>query len=248
MDGCVTLGSIWEERLRGIYSEASSTYKQLALHLGVSEAIVKKEIIRLGLIKYSDRESIVLPTQPVAPRKIERPKKAIDKDSRERNRQLWRDTREANPSVGRFKLRTKVPTVFNWLYKNDKEWLEANSPARQTTKGSSGYIDWSERDAELAREIRHSAEKITNAPGRPIRASSACIAKRIGKLTVISKHGDKLPLTIKALNEVAEDVENYAMRRVLWAVDYYREKGICAAPWQLQIKACLSNKIAKNQE
>ena len=60
----------------------------------------------------------------------------------------------------------------------------------------------------------------------------------------VYKSADKLPLTNKALDEQAESVEDYAIRRIRWAAECFRKENVRANKWQLLIRAAVSYKIA----
>jgi hypothetical protein len=242
LHGYVTFGEAWENTLRKMHAEGTS-YRKMAAHLSIAPRTVKSQIAQLGLATTSGIEISIQHVE--SHRGRGRLKSANNPDQREANRKVLLSTISANPDLGRSAIKLKIMFAFNWLYKNDQEWLEAHLPPRLAVKGPGVQVDWQARDAEIAASVRSEASRIMNALGRPIRVSMTGVAKRISKVTLINKHGDKLPLTIRALYEVAESVEDYAVRRVRWAAEVYRLQGFSASRWQIQAKAAVSNKVAK---
>jgi hypothetical protein len=160
-------------------------------------------------------------------------------------REQWKRTVEENPGSSRNTIRYKIPTAYNWLMRRDKQWLEQNSPAKLKHLGPPALIDWAKRDAKLAAEVRTIYERLINAPGRPIRVSRTAIAREMRQVAAIFKSADKLPLTNKALDELGESIESYAIRRVRWATECFRRENVRANYWQLLTKAAVGYDIAK---
>lgn len=65
-------------------------------------------------------------------------------------------------------------------------------------------------------------------------------------MAVVYKSSSHLPLTINALNEVSETITSFAMRRIRWATDCYRQERVPAGRWKLQARAAVSNKMARD--
>lgn len=250
MSGYVALGRIWEDTFRQLYEEGY-TYRQMAARLAVSNSTIKNKAVELGLITPS-RTTIWAQPAVLTPVRKKRGavKSFIDPKVRDSNRKILLDTVTANLSLGRSAIRRKLSTIYNWLLNNDEKWLYAHLPARLTSrKVNPVQVDWQARDKELAREVRKVASSVRSAVGRPVRVSATGIAGRIGKLVVISKYSDKLPLTVQALKEAAETVEEYAVRRVRWAATCYREEGMYRiSRWKLQTRASLSHDVMKRPE
>jgi hypothetical protein len=239
MSGFLALGEVWEQALRTLYEDGSYTNKQMAEKLGVSRAYIKKRITLLS----AARKAINQPT----PEHGATTHQDISRNFLDENRKALLAVREANPNLGRAELCKRLTSVYQWLLRHDRQWLEMNLPPRQNPQGPPGYVNWPRRDEELEIMVREEAKRMRQATGRPVQISVTGVAKRVGKLTVISKNADKLPLTVKALNEVAESQEAYAVRRVLWAADCYRVEGVSPNQWQLQIRAAVSNQMAKRE-
>jgi hypothetical protein len=154
------------------------------------------------------------------------------------NRVAWLSLREENPEGGGKLLRSLLPRVYMWLYRNDREWLKAYMPPRKQTVSPS-RVDWESRDTQWAIAAKFSAERSKNAPGRPVQITVAAIARDIGQLANIQKHLDKLPLTAQVLAEVVETREEFAVRRVEYAAECFRQENVYPKEWQLVRRAGL---------
>lgn len=160
----------------------------------------------------------------------------------------WERAVEENPGASRGTIANKIRTAYGWLIKYDREWFEKNAPARLKSPGPPPLNDWDKRDIEMAAEARTAYERLMNASGRAIRASRTAIAREMGQLGAVYKSANKLPLTNKALDELGESVEAYAIRRIWWAAERFREENVRANHWKLLTRAAVNNCIAKMPE
>jgi hypothetical protein len=238
-DRILTFGEAWYKKLRGLLPNRKKDLPEIAVNLGVKVNIVMREINRL---KESAKTGQILV-------RSERRRSALNElELRERHRMSWQKVVEENPNLGRQALRLIEGCSYSWLTRNDREWLETNSPARLVGHGTEPRVDWLERDETYSIAVRQAAERILNTPGRPIWASRTGIASELGILAVVHKRSGKLPLTNKALYDVSESKTSFAARRIRWAADCFREERIAPNKWKLQSRAAVSNKMAANQE
>lgn len=81
-------------------------------------------------------------------------------------------------------------------------------------------VDWEKRDLELSWKVESACKSIlSDLNSKPIRISVALIGKRIGKLSWLEKHGDKLPVTMRTMSNYLESVTQFQKRRVRWAAE-----------------------------
>lgn len=70
------------------------------------------------------------------------------------HRSLWLITVKAFQSPGAKQIRTIIPKVYIWLYRNDKQWLERHTKALSSKRsGNHSKIDWDKRDSDLLSSI-----------------------------------------------------------------------------------------------
>jgi len=241
-DKILSLGEAWYEKLRERVPAREEDLPEIASTLGVSVSVVELEMNRL--IKSAKT------WQPLV-RSEKRGRKASalsESEAREKHRSSWQKAIKDNPGLGRTALRRIEFAAYDWLVKNDREWKEENSPARQGYRRTIQRVDWTARDNKYSAVVRQAAERILNALGRPIWSSRTGIASELGILAVVYKHSGNLPLTNKALDEVSESITAFAVRRIRWAADCYRQEQVPADRWKLQMRAAVSNKIARDPE
>jgi len=224
-------GSLWETRLQILWEDETVSLRAMACQLGVDPLTAKHQALQIGL-PFPRPVNICSP--PKVRQKISPPSlQSSEGASLEAYRATWLATTQANPGEGIKILRSKAPGVYTWLYRNDKEWLQAHLPSRNKPKARPSRVDWEERDLQLAEEVKVAALLLKNLPGPPIRITISAIGREVGQLALIQKHLDKLPLTANNLLEHLEAREDFAVRRVHWAAENYRRKDIYPRRWQL---------------
>ena len=135
-------------------------------------------------------------------------------------------------------LRDKAPGVYMWLYKNDQAWLKKYPLVRKQQFSSVlQRVNWGERDAQLAEEVKVAALHLKNLPQRPVHLTISNIGREIGQLALLQQHLDKLPETANSLSELVESHEEFAIRKVKWTAQVHQQEGIYLQRWQLIRKA-----------
>lgn len=150
-----------------------------------------------------------------------------------------------NKDIPRSKFRMQNGIGYGWLALHDKKWLRRHLPPKKLGGGPSFKTNWKEQDKMMAEQVRHEAKRIKSSPGKLARASKTLIARNLGKLHVVIKRGSLLPLTLQALAEASETIEQFAVRRINQKAESLREQGNSASIWQLQSLAAVSNGVAK---
>jgi hypothetical protein len=160
-------------------------------------------------------------------------------------RENWLSILEANPQAGRRQLMDIASYQWEWLRRNDPEWLEQHMPPPLKSPPPIPRIDWASFDAELAVAVKAAALQIRNAPGRPSRVCQTAIATIAGHKGRMQRRLDKMPLTAKVLAEHLETFDEFAIRRLKWAAEYYKSEGIHPKRYMLVELAGLT---PKNEE
>lgn len=233
-----TFGPEWENALRDRWTDQSLSLNGIARLQRVDPLTIRRHATRLGLP--SDRQGINR-TQ-VNPRSNSEPKDAsVNKDrKRDSHREKWLSAMQVNLGIEMKEMRKLLPRVYVWLLENDREWLKAHRPmSSNRTKPNSSSVDWESRDSEISIQVRSTALKIKNAPGRPKRVTVSAIGKEIGLSGLLKQKIDKLPLTAEALASLVESHEQFATRRVWWAANCYQREGVVPKQWQLMNRACV---------
>ncbi len=230
-------GGVWESALKDWWTDKGISLREIARRLEVDPHTVKSHATRLELLFPRPTKR---PTQRTTEQLTTEQENTatINQNELEMNRIAWLSIREENPEAGGKLLRSLLPRVYMWLYRNDREWLKMYMPPRRQTVSPS-RIDWESRDTQWAIAAKLSAERLKNAPERPVQITVAAIARDIGQLANIQKHLDKLPLTAQVLAEVVETREEFAVRRVEYAAECFRQENVYPKEWQLVRRAGL---------
>ena len=200
-------GQLFESRLRELVV-TETKLRNVARALHVSPDAVKHHISRIGL---------KVPWK-LRPRGGKTPR--ID---REAMRSAWVGGHIAAPKLTRTQLRSKIPKVFDWLYRYDRDWLKMQPPSPMTRGLNKPPKDWLSIDAETVEAIKREAAHL-RAQDPPQRVTRPALERAFGLCGRLSRL-QHLPLCAKALIEVLESVEQFQRRRIIWAAEKLRERG-----------------------
>ena len=141
---------------------------------------------------------------------------------------------------------SRVKSVYTWLYRHNREWLEQNSPPRKRPKPPQ-RIDWASRDLEISQLIPEAARNLQMQPGPPHRVTIAAVGRAIGYLAMIQQHLNLLPLTAAALKEVEETQVAFTIRRIYWNRAYLQKQGRIKR-WELIRLSGVGRKLLSNKD
>jgi len=129
-------------------------------------------------------------------------KQAQFANAQRRNRRRWQRFIRSNPHSGVKSARVAEPAVFAWLYRNDRDWLAAQTDAMaRAVRNPPVRVDWDSRDLHLSDAVRHVALLLAGAePGRRIRLFQ--IYQHLPELRAKLFKLDQIPLTRVALFDV----------------------------------------------
>lgn len=95
----------------------------------------------------------ILRSNPISQEKITEIKNF---ENREEHRKQWSLALSNNPGVGAKKIRSLIPNIYTWLYRNDKIWLSMKiSHLPHGNSGNNSKTDWEHRDDELCKKIKN---------------------------------------------------------------------------------------------
>jgi hypothetical protein len=240
----MSCGPIWEEAMRQFYLSGMYTRQELAQKLGVTAGTIMNKIkhIRRGQEARDNHESA---NQARAESRSETRRVALEL-KRATYREQWLQVMKENPAASRSQLNNFKPAAYSWLTVYDREWFETVSPPPRRNPGPPPIVDWKQRDGELASAVRAAAERLKQAPGRPLRVSKFALAREIGEVAVIYKRPHYLPQTIAVLEEVSEGLDDWAVRRIQWAAESLREENQQPTScWQILTRAVVTWKVVR---
>ena len=235
-DKIKTFGRIWDAKLQALWNDESISLRGIARQLGVDPLTAKRHASRVGLPfpRVGGKCSQLGENQQLRSRTIQ----VLEVATLEAYRSVWLAMVQANIGIGVKKLRSEVPHVYSWLYRNDKVWLKEHTPTgEKKSRPQFHRVWWEERDTRIAEEVIIAASHLRSLPNRPIHINISAIGREIGQLALLQQHLDKLPITAKLLEELVETREKFAIRRVLWVVEQCNANNINVTRWELVKKA-----------
>ncbi|WP_102272446.1 TnsD family Tn7-like transposition protein [Cytobacillus massiliigabonensis] len=222
-------GPIWEDKLKQL-TNLRFSLRETARQLGVDPATVKKYAKKLGLQTYWVKRS------KIVEKNINTVKQNFPVKKVERYRGEWLNIRKQYPLSSKTELRRLNNRVFTWLYRNDRNWLNRNSPKLKSTVNYNNRVDWKRRDEEIHENVRGAVGDMLSI-GKPLRITISSVGSRIGMRPLLEKHLDKLPMTKAFLNEKTEGTKDFQIRRLQWAIQELKEDGQFLSLWRVYRKA-----------
>ena len=240
-------GSLWESHLRRYWNDSTLAVRQIGVRLGVKHSTIKFHATRLGLQfpRLGPTNKSVLINLHVA-RRLKKAH-AGEAEKRKHFRKLLLLALKKHPTTTRTTLRTKLlpPRVYEWLVHHDLGWLEPHLPSPSRTGRPIYVVDMSGEDLKLSMEVRQSAAKLKNISGKPIRITKTIIGKDLNKVRILCSNAilAKLPLTATALIESLETRVEFAIRRINWATDCFRQENTSPTWAAIPFRATLGRDI-----
>jgi hypothetical protein len=165
------------------------------LHLGLDKAAAaQKHSVSIQTITRILRSEVGLQATWHAAR--------LERD-RTHARQIWTSLVQNLPGIGTAALRAHNPAAYAWLYRNDRDWLRAESPPTSLRHAARhfGRVDWDSRDVTLSAEVRSVSAEIAKLANRD-RVALWQIYQAIPALKAKLGALEQLPLTSLAIQEV----------------------------------------------
>jgi len=229
-------GQVWEEKLKELVDRKLSLRETVRL-LGVDPITVKKYAKKLGLTTYWEKRSeadVVYDYEKSS-------YSSMKLDDKDYYRKRWNELRKQYPEMGKTQLRQVDKALFAWLYRNDREWLNQNSPDKKVSNTVNRRVDWNQRDNEILSQIKEIVDKMLNSDEKPERITISLIGSKLGIRGLLEKHLDKLPKTKAYLDSVKETNHDFRLRRFRWAVKELEKEGEELQLWKIMRKAGIRN-------
>jgi hypothetical protein len=231
----IQTGPIWDALLCEMWHDLTVTRKDIRERLRVGWQVLEKQALRLALP--FPRPSLFKPRSPHPIPVFPPPTKPKPLRDPAPYRAIWLDGLERFPEAITSELRTRFSREFDWLQRNDAEWLAAHLPPPRPRAACPSPVDWEERDARLAAKIEVTAQQLKNRAEKPFWVSRNALKKAVREHDRIQHMPDKLPRSIEALAACAETREDFAVRRVWWWADQFRQAGQQPRRYQLAQRA-----------
>jgi len=223
-------GSEWEDKLKELVDKRLSL-RAIARDLRVDARTVGKYADKLGLEIYW-KADIVENVADLGVKTISENKKA---ELYYRNE--WGQLIEEFSKKTKTELRSMDKGLYIWLYRNDRKWLNENSPKINKKNETNNRVNWVKRDDEILIKVKDAVENMSPSQGKPERITISSIGKKIGMLALIEKHLDKMIKTNKFIEEKIEGIEEFQLRRIIWATNELEVEGKEVVKWRVLRKA-----------
>lgn len=150
-------------------------------------------------------------------------------------REKWLKLIAENPGANRSQLKEKGKGLHTWIYKYDWVWYDKATPKGLLGKEKSGTIDWDKRDEECLRLAKEAVEIIIQRKGRPMRVTPSSIRKTLGFGSWF--RNEKLVRTQLYLEQVKEEIDEFRIRKIRWAIEDRIKKGESLSVYKVQLHA-----------
>lgn len=230
-------GAVWEEKLKSFVHQECLSLNEIARNLKVDPKTIDKYAEKLGLCLYWRKNNN-------EKRHILHDCKSDLSDFNERKekyREVWLELNSKYTDKSKTALRNINNKAYIWLYRNDKEWLDYNTQEVPKCGIINSKVDWEKRDREILNEAKNVTEQLFKSNGKPERVTIGRVGKKIGKLYLLEKHLDKMPLTKEYLVKYTETVEDFQKRRIKWAINNFERDGVEVKEWRVMRKAGIKN-------
>ncbi|TEB10488.1 hypothetical protein Psfp_04160 [Pelotomaculum sp. FP] len=149
-----------------------------------------------------------------------------------------------NPGCTRNEVRKQLYLQYMRLYKHQRDLLYTILPEKvKQLPGGTQIVDWSVRDIETLEKAKTAYSRLLLMP-EPVRISSSRLMKEMG-YSSLRFYMDKLPLTKQYIENIAESVEEFQLRRVDFVCrKLYEEKGIFEK-WEVMRVAGLRKTVSR---
>lgn len=144
----------------------------------------------------------------------------------------WLKLLEENKDANRSQLKDIGKGLHTWIFRYDREWYEEVTPKNQPRKIRADTVDWEKRDEECLNLAREAVKRILSKEGKPVRITPLSIRRTIGAGRWFEKK--KLVKTHKYLGEVSEDINNFRIRKIKWAINGMIQNGLSLTPYKIQ--------------
>lgn len=157
--------------------------------------------------------------------------------SRESYRALWQNVQERSATASRTQLRRLSPAAWSWLYRHDRQWLDAEiakRPCKQTAEQASSprraRLPWTRIDRQLTQSLQSTRTRLLRSPGaarltrqRLLAAAGVGIDQQQGRMSQIDG----------IVAQLVESPRQFVERRLEQALHNARKTGLPPEGWLL---------------
>jgi hypothetical protein len=215
-------GRLWMQHFESQWRDPMMNLRQIAESLGVSPMTVKRVAIRNGfpiprLCHSGNRRTVRMGYEDVIG-PIERRAALL-----EHRRKQWIELIEQHPEVGVEWMNRTYGRIYNYLRRNDPQWLQAHLPTSsmkpRKAVGTRTKHHSQEMDAVIADEVRKIAQELRHSDGPPVRITRTAILARLQHNISFPVIQRNLPVSHQCLVGAVESNQEFALRKLAWFTD-----------------------------
>lgn len=222
-------GLLWKNKLRELVETDKLGLRHVARMLNVDTNTVKRYVKLLNLKAAWKTDTGYAEPNASPDSSIENE----DTTARDCYRVKWLELKYNHPEASKSQLRNMNEATYIWLYRNDRDWLNHNSPVKEKSMYENTRVDWRKRDKVNLKEVKQLIIESLNADIKPERITIGYIGKKLGQLSLLEKHLVKMPKTQMYLENAVETAEQFRIRRIKWCANELRKKGEEIKEWKL---------------
>lgn len=125
--------------------------------------------------------------------------------------------------------------LHTWIYRYDRDWYKQVTPRVKVKKQRTDPTDWKKRDEECLKLAKEAVKEIINKDGKPVRITPWRIKLTIGAGRWFDN--EKLIRTQQYLQEVKEDINDFRIRKIKWAIGELSKRNERITPHKVQLYA-----------
>ncbi|AKA71488.1 TnsD family Tn7-like transposition protein [Clostridium scatologenes] len=233
-------GETWENKLRELLSIRKYGVREISNAMGCDTKTV---------IKYADKVGrLAAINTGVKEVHLKEKVKKVNTSFQDNYKNDINNFIKDHEGCTRQQLRSNLNKQYMWLYRHDKKWLYSKLPEAiprgKRNENTRNRVNWDKRDIEIMHLISAKRKEMLSRE-KSIRITKSSIAKEIGLLTSLEVNMDKLPKTKRYLNEIAESVEQFQIRRCKQIIDNKLAEEQPIKLWEVQRKAGIRTKAFK---
>jgi hypothetical protein len=225
---------VWKGNLKELISTKKYSLREIARRMNVTTRTINRYAQKLGLETYWQKKRYENFNQ----------KRIINTDEiKKQYRQQWLSLKKTHKNKGKTGLRKLNPSLYMWLYRNDKDWMQKNSPQKLKPICKNERVNWEQRDLELLSKAQ-AACAILFSKNPPVRITKSYIGKQLNQKSLVEKHLKKLPKLKDYIEMMSESVEEYQKRRIIWAISKLDQENNDLKVWKVVRYAGLKKRFA----
>lgn len=214
---------VWKNNLTELVSTKKYSLREISRRLNATTRTINRYAQKLGLETYWQKKKY----ENCGQKRI-----VIGDKIKKKYRRQWTYLMKNHETKSKTELRRLKPSVYIWLYRNDRDWMRQNSPPKLKPVYINKRVDWKHRDSTLLSSAKAICSLLLS-KDPPVRITKSRIGKELRQKSLVEKHLKKLPELKKYIEKVSESVEEYQKRRIVWSISKLNKEDSDLKVWKI---------------